>query len=67
MLTNVWNVIKAFFDFVANLISGLIGVLTSTSRAAEFVFAVGDFLPPILFGCIVATIAILVIKFILGR
>ena len=67
MLTNIVNFLGAVFDTISNLLSGLVGIISSASNAIEWVFTVGALLPPILFGCITATVSILVIKFVLGR
>ena len=59
--------IQTAFDFLLNLIESLIMAVVFVSNSSAVVLSMSAFMPAIIGTCVVITVAIAVVKFLIGR
>ena len=67
MIETIVNFFKIAWDYVTNVISGLVGFVSAFLSASVFLNEILVYAPPILGIAVAVTIIGFVIKFILGR
>lgn len=67
MIETIVNFFKTAWDYVTNVISGLVGFVSAFISASDFLNKILAYAPPILGIAISVTLIGFVIKFILGR
>lgn len=67
MIETIVNFFKTAWDYVTNVISGLVGFVSAFISASDFLNNILAYAPPILGIAISVTLIGFVIKFILGR
>lgn len=67
MIETIVNFFKTAWDYVTNVISGLVGFITAFVSASDFINKILAYAPPILGIAIAVTLVGFIIKFILGR
>ena len=59
--------VQTAFEFVLNLIESLIMAIVFVTSSSSVVISMSYFMPAIIGTCVVITVAIAVIKFLIGR
>lgn len=59
--------VETAFDFLLNLIESLIMAVVYVTTSSGVVLSMAQFMPAIIGTCVVITVAIAVIKFLIGR
>lgn len=66
-LGKILGFIQTAFDFFLNMIESLFQAIGFLVSSIPFVTSIVPYMPPIIGSCIVITLAIAVVKFLIGR
>lgn len=67
MIETIVNFFKTAWDFIANTLSGLVGMVASFVSASDVLANLMSYAPPVLSAAVGLTVTAFIIKFILGR
>lgn len=66
-INQIIGYVETAFDFLLNLIESLIMAVVFVSSSSGVVLSMASFMPAIIGTCVVITVAIAVVKFLIGR
>lgn len=67
MIQTILNYIHTLWDYITNILTGLVGMVASFMSAQKVLTDVMAFAPPVLSAAVGLTITAFIIKFVLGR